>query len=317
MSGAFAPFRVRVPATSANLGPGFDTLGLALAVYDEVEFAPEREGVLDIEIEGVEAAELPRDANHLVVRAMAKVFGQAGMALPGLRMRAHNRIPHGRGLGSSGAAIVTGVVAGATMLEQLGGRALPGEELLAIATAIEGHPDNVAPCLFGGLTIAWMRADGHARSTRLLVHRGVSPTLLVPQTTMSTKVARSLQPSTVSHEDAIFNLSRSALLIAALLQSPELLFEATEDRLHQRYRSSAMPATKRMIEALRDRSLPAVVSGAGPAVLVLCPDPAQRRLVAEVADSVADDGWTVRYPAVDLLGATVEDVRSALGSPSA
>src|SRR5690606_32772820 len=126
------------------------------------------------------------------------------------------------------------------------------EELLGAATALEGHPDNVAPCLFGGLTIAWVSETGEPRSKQLLVDRGVSPVVLVPETTMSTKLARSLQPESVPHADAIFNVSRSALLIAALAQSPELLFEATEDRLHQNYRASAMPQTAELIGRLRD-----------------------------------------------------------------
>jgi homoserine kinase len=175
---------------------------------------------------------------------------------------------------------------------------------LALATELEGHPDNVAPALFGSLTIAWMAPDG-PQHKRLMVHRGVSPLLAVPTATMSTALARSLQPASVPHEDAIFNVSRSALLIAALIQSPELLLAATEDKLHQSYRASAMPETDRLIRMLRERGLAAVVSGAGPAILVLGSDPAQRldaeRLIAAEATSV----WECLLLAVDFRGATV------------
>lgn len=307
--------QVRVPATSANLGPGFDTLGLALAIYDELWIESAPDGVLEIEVEGVGADDVPRDGSHLVVRAIAATLERFGARMPGIRLRAVNAIPHGRGLGSSGAAIVAGVVAAAGLIEPE--RPTTPEELLAAATELEGHPDNVAPCLFGGLTIAWVDERGAPRSKQLLVHRGISPVVLIPEATMSTKLARSLQPDSVPHADAIFNVSRSALLIAALAQSPELLLEATEDRLHQHYRAAAMPQTAELIRRLRAERLPAVVSGAGPSVLVLCDDPAQRLTVAALAEGVDDAVWRVEMPAVDVLGATVEPSSAETGSPSA
>ena len=164
--------------------------------------------------------------------------------MPSLRLVAHNSIPHGRGLGSSGAAIVAGVMAAKGLLE--GVVEFTPDELLELATELEGHPDNVAPALFGGLTIAWVTPEG-PRHKKLIVHRGVSPLVLVPEHEMSTALARSLQPESVPHSDAVFNVSRSALLIAALIQSPELLLQATEDKLHQHYRAQAMPETDRLI----------------------------------------------------------------------
>ena len=295
---------VRVPATSANLGPGFDTLGLALARYDEIEIEALEPGRLEIEVEGVGAGSVPRDERHLVVRALHHALERLGFELPGLRLRAVNAIPHGRGLGSSGAAIVAGVLGAAGLVADQ--RAVSNDELLALATELEGHPDNVAPCLFGGLTIAWVSADGNPHSKQLAVHRGVSLVVLVPDETMSTALARSLQPEQVPHEDAIFNLSRSALLVAALVQSPELLFEATEDRLHQDYRAEAMPKTKALVDELRAAGLPAVVSGAGPSVLVLCENPADRLRAAEIAAARTDTTWEAVLTAVDVQGATVE-----------
>lgn len=294
---------VRVPATSANLGPGFDTLGLALAVYDELEVEALAPGRYEFELSGVGADAVPRDERHLVIRAMQHTFEKLGFDMPGIRLRAVNSIPHGRGLGSSGAAIVSGVLAASGLISDQ--RTVTAEEMLWLATDLEGHPDNVAPCLFGGLTIAWMDADEQAHSKQLAVHRGVSVLVLVPDETMSTKVARSLQPEHVPHADAIFNLSRSALMVAAMIQSPELLFDATEDRLHQTYRAAAMPKTKALIDALREHGLAAVVSGAGPSVLVLCDDPGARLRAAEIAAARTDTTWRALMTAVDVQGATV------------
>lgn len=293
---------VQVPATTANLGPGFDTLGLALSIYDHLTVTVTPEPGVHVAVEGVGAGEVPTDATNLVARAIAEVFQEVGEPLPGLALTARNAIPHGRGLGSSGAAIVSGVVAAAALLADV--ERLDGDRLLAIATRMEGHPDNVAPALFGGLTIAWMGEEG-PQHKKLLVHRGVSPLVLVPQHTMSTALARSLQPESVPHEDAIFNISRSTLLIAALIQSPDLLLAATEDRLHQSYRASAMPETDRLLRLLRAAGHPAVVSGAGPSILVLTSDPGQRLKAAELVADQAELEWQALLPAVDIKGATV------------
>jgi len=294
---------VKVPATTANLGPGFDVLGLGLSVYDELEVNVRTEPGATVQVNGVGAGEVPTDESNLVVRAIAHTFAAHGVALPGLDLVAHNVIPHGRGMGSSAAAIVSGIMAAKGLLEPIVD--LNPDDLLARATELEGHPDNVAPALFGGLTIAWMTPEG-PRHKRLTVHRGVSLLVAVPETsTMSTALARSLQPESVPHEDAIFNVSRSALLIAALIQSPELLFAATEDKLHQNYRASAMPETNALITALREHGFAAVVSGAGPSVLVLCSDPAQRLHAAELIEQHATTPWVSHMLAVDFKGATV------------
>ncbi|RKR73793.1 homoserine kinase [Frondihabitans australicus] len=298
---------VKVPATSANLGPGFDTLGVALSHYDElvVTATPVSEGVprtVSVEVHGVGEGEVPTDESNLVVRAIDYAFTQLGVDLPSLALVAHNSIPHGRGLGSSAAAIVSGIMAVKGLLE--GVVEVSSSTLLGLATDLEGHPDNVAPALFGGLTIAWTTPEGPSHK-RLLVHRGVSPVLFVPESTLSTKVARALQPASVPHADATFNVSRSALLVAALIQSPELLLAATEDRLHQSYRASAMPETDSLIRVLREAGLAAVVSGAGPSILVLGSDPAQRLLAADLVAEHAVGAWRPLMLAVDLRGATV------------
>jgi homoserine kinase len=294
---------VRVPATSANLGPGFDTLGLAVSLYDELVVTTTTGSGVEVHVEGVGAGEVPTDDGNLVVQAIAAAYASVGQPLPGLRLEARNVIPHGRGLGSSAAAIVSGVVAAKGLLE--GVVEFSSADLLRVATEMEGHPDNVAPALFGGLTIAWTTSSGPAHK-RLLVHRGVSPVVFVPESTLSTKLARSLQPASVPHEDATFNVSRSALLVAALIQSPELLLAATEDRLHQSYRASAMPETDALITMLREAGLAAVVSGAGPSLLVLGSDPAQRLFAADLVVEHSVSDWRAVMLAVDLRGATVK-----------
>lgn len=301
---------VRVPATSANLGPGFDTLGLALSHGDEMTVVTRDAPGALVRVSGVGEGDVPTDDTNLVARSAAHVFERLGRTMPGIEIEAVNRIPHGRGMGSSGAAISAGVMIAAGLLayDETAPLQLNDEELLRFATELEGHPDNVAPALFGGLTIAWV-GDHGPRVKQLSVHRGISPLVLVPDFTMSTELARSLQPKHVPHEDAVFNVSRSALLVAALTQSPELLFEATEDRLHQNYRGEAMPATRNLIAALREAGHAAVVSGAGPSILVLAADPAERLAAAEIAAG-HEGGWQPLFLAVDIKGATVEEIRA-------
>ncbi|MEN9609046.1 MAG: hypothetical protein RLZZ06_977 [Actinomycetota bacterium] len=292
---------VKVPATSANLGPGFDTLGMALSFYDELEVEAVAGSGAVVEVVGEGAGEVPADESNLVVKSIAYVFEQAGVPMPGLKLKAHNVIPHGRGMGSSGAAVVSGIVAAKGLLE--GVVEFTSERLLQLATDLEGHPDNVAPALFGGLTIAW-EDDNGPHHKKLIVHRGVSPLELVPNFKMSTATARALQPESVPHADAVFNVSRSALLVAALTQSPELLMAATEDRLHQDYRAEAMPEAREVIELMRANNHAAVVSGAGPSVLVLASDPAERMEAAKLAAEKFPQ-WRALVLAVDFKGATV------------
>jgi len=234
---------------------------------------------------------------------MAATFAHFGVDTPIVELHCTNRIPHGSGMGSSGAAIVGGIMLAKGLLEGI--VEIDAHGLLTLATTLEGHPDNVAPALFGGLSIAWM-TDAGPQHKKLTVHRGVSLLVAVPRDiTMSTKSARDLQPETVPHEDAVFNLSRSALLIAALIQSPELLHAATEDKLHQDYRAEAMPETNALVHRLRGEGFAAVVSGAGPSVLVLTDDPVERARAASIVDSTTDTAWDCLMLAVDFKGATV------------
>lgn len=301
------PVTVRVPASSANLGPGFDSLGLALSLYDEVVLQGAARG-LHVAVEGECAAQLPRDDRHLVVHAARAAFVAMGVRPPGLRLACRNAVPHGRGLGSSAGAIVSGVVAARELVarsEPEAAAALDDAGALRLASGLEGHPDNVAAALFGGLTVAWTGSDG-IRAVRL--EPVVSAVVLVPTEPVSTTVTRGLLPEQVPHADAAANSARTGLLVAALTARPELLLAATEDRLHQRYRGPAMPQALRLVETLRSAGHAAVVSGAGPSVLVLC-DPAAAGSPPgpDVVETIAvtATGWRVLPLDVDLDGVRV------------
>ncbi|MGW7442199.1 homoserine kinase [Kitasatospora sp. NPDC054795] len=261
-----AAVRVRVPATSANLGPGFDAFGLALGLYDDVVVRVADSG-LSVDIAGEGSDTLPRDERHLLVRSMRAAFDRLGGQPRGLEVVCANRIPHGRGLGSSSAAICAGIVAARAVT--IGGpSALDDDALLALASELEGHPDNVAACLRGNFTIAWTDEES-AKAVALEPSDQVVPVVFVPAGEVLTETARGLLPRTVPLADAAVNAGRSALLVEALTRRPELLLAATEDRLHQDYRASAMPDSAALVGALRAEGVPAVISGAGPTVLAL------------------------------------------------
>ena len=277
---------VRVPATSANLGPGFDALGLALDLCDDLELEATTGGV-EIEVEGEGATSVPSGEGHLVVQALRRGLDHAGAPQVGVRLRAVNRIPHGRGLGSSAAATIAGLLLARGLVSEPD--ALDDETVLQLAVEFEGHPDNVAPALLGGVVLSWM--DGAiARAARLrCAPHALRPVVLLPQATLSTHQARTLLPATVPHGDAVFNGARAALLVHALAEDPSLLLQATEDRLHQEQRAPGMPQSVELMRVLRQEGLPAVISGAGPSVLVLDGDRSRlsslvRRIVSDPAD---------------------------------
>lgn len=290
--------RVQVPASSANLGPGFDALGLALALYDDVVVRVTDEPGLSVDVAGMGAASVPRNARHLVVRSMRAAFRLLGGAPAGLEVVCANRIPHGRGLGSSAAAIVAGVIAARGLVVN-GAERLDDAAVLELVTSLEGHPDNVAACLRGGLTVAWTDAD-RVGAVSAPVSPSIAPVALIPGSSASTKSARKLLPETVPHVDAARNAGRAALLVEALRARPDLLMAATEDRLHQPFRAEAMPRTAALMTELREAGIPAVVSGAGPTVLALTTTETRER-----ACGYARRGWTAQPLDVDLGGAQV------------
>ncbi|GAY12426.1 homoserine kinase [Pseudonocardia sp. N23] len=293
--------RVRVPASSANLGPGFDSLGLALALYDEIDVCVDGSDAVRVEVEGEGAGQVPCDETHLVVSAMHTTWALLGEEPPrGLRMRCRNAIPHSRGLGSSAAAAVAGALAAAV----LAGRDPKLEEsaLLQVTAGMEGHADNAAASLMGGFVVAWEtpgNTSDRFHAVRLPTHADIHPVALVPQIESSTKTTRGLLPERVPLVDAAFTGSRTALAVLAFTQQPDLLLAATEDRLHQGYRRPAYPESADLVDALRARGVPATISGAGPTVLALTSD-------ARIPDGIDLTGFATVVLPVDIEGARFE-----------
>ncbi len=252
-----------------------------------------------LDVAGESADDVPRDGSHLIARTMHAVFERLGGQPRGLELVCANRIPHGRGLGSSAAAIVAGVLL-ARALVVGGDEALPDADVLALAAELEGHPDNVAPCLLGGLTISWTGGD-RANAVRLDCDPAIQPVVLIPPFAASTEQARGMLPEQVAHSDAIFNASRSALLIAALTGQSAALLSATEDRLHQPYRAQAMPQSAELMVTLRAAGFPAVISGAGPSVLVLARDQVEAKSVL----AQAPPDWDAEQIPIDETGAHI------------
>lgn len=267
----------RTPASSANLGPGFDSLALALALYDRVgvQACATEDATVRVEVDGEGRGAVPLGEDHLVVRSLRAGLAYAGVprAGLGLRLRCHNAIPHGRGLGSSAAAIAVGLVLARGLLTDPA--RLDEPAVFALATAAEGHPDNASAALFGGCTLSWTEAPSgpgalpRARTVQLVVHPSITAVVCVPDSELATSRARAMLPELVPHADAAFNAGRAALLVQALTTRPDLLLAATEERLHQEQRAPAMPRTAALVHAVRARGGAAVISGAGPSVLVL------------------------------------------------
>ena len=291
---------VRVPATSANLGPGFDALGLALALHNEI-VAEEADGVT-VKIDGEGADRLARDGANVVARGVRLAYEAAGRGFKGCALECVNRIPTARGLGSSAAAWVGGLVAGNALL----GSPLSREALLALAARAEGHPDNVAAAVFGGLTVSCATADGVTAVT-LPVTGSLAWVVLVPEVTSGTAEARALLPRSIPREDAVFNVQRVALLLAGLQTAlPAALTVALEDRLHQPYRLKLFPWMPEIAAAARAAgALGCVLSGAGPSLLaVVAGDGTSVARAMEEAARRAGVPGKARALDVDAAGAT-------------
>jgi len=254
---------VEVPATSANLGPGFDCFGLAFDWRESVELAVIERG-FQVEVTGEGAAELARDESHLIIRSALTGLADLGVEASGLRLSCRNTIPHGRGLGSSSAATVAGLAAAAG----LAGRDLDPLWLLQHANAIEGHPDNVAAAIYGGFVLAYEGHQGVAVA-QAGVHPAIRAAVYIADQPVGTTAARQLLPEQVPHVDAAADAGRAALLVHAMAADPTKLFEGTQDWLHQQYRSAAMPRSYELVTALRGEGRAAFISGAGPSVAVL------------------------------------------------
>lgn len=299
---------VRVPATCANLGPGFDSLGLALSLYDSIRVRTTTSGTTVVTVSGEGAGELPGDESHLVARTLLGTLERCGYSCPGLEIEALNVIPHGRGLGSSAAAIVSAVLAANSLLPAADRMDAPA--LLQLCSTLEGHPDNVAPALLGSMAISW--ETGRAfQSTTVRVHPEVIPVVAVPGSELSTEAARALLPASVSHHSASSNAGRAALLVHALGAAPEFLLDATRDSLHQDYRAQAMMPSATLMRGLRAQGYASVISGAGPTVMTLAVGEQQaaavERLIEELTAAPDEPhGWRVLRLKVDTEGAKVE-----------
>jgi homoserine kinase len=281
-----------VAASSANLGPGFDSLGLALSLYDEIVVEILESGLV-VEVEGEGAGQVPLDSSHLVVRAIGHGLQSAGFQVPGLKVRCRNDIPHSRGLGSSAAAVVGGLAVVNGLVTQVGSKALTDADLIQLASEFEGHPDNASAAVLGGAVVSWAEHEGvlpRYSAVPVRVHPDIHLFPAIPEERSSTAETRVLLPEHVSHTDARFNLSRAALLVVALTERPDLLMEATEDVLHQPQRAAAMPRSAEYLQILRRCGVAAVLSGAGPAVIALS---AQPELPAEALEFGAANGFAV------------------------
>jgi len=282
-----------VAASSANLGPGFDSLGLALSLYDEIVVETIESGLV-VEVEGEGAGQVPLDSTHLVVRAIEHGLQSVGVQAPGLKVRCRNDIPHSRGLGSSAAAVVGGLAVVNGLVAQVGSEPLTHADLIQLASEFEGHPDNASAAVLGGAVVSWSEHEGvlpRYSAVPVPLHPDIHLFPGIPEERSSTAETRVLLPEQVSHTDARFNLSRAALLVVALTQRPDLLMEATEDVLHQPQRAAAMPRSAEYLQLLRRCGISAVLSGAGPAVIAMT---TQSELPAEAVDFGTANGFTVK-----------------------
>ncbi|XTP33084.1 homoserine kinase [Mycobacterium sp. TJFP1] len=286
-----------VAASSANLGPGFDSMGLAIGLYDEIVVETTESGLV-VEVEGEGSGQVPLDGSHLVVRAIERGLRETGVSTPGLIVRCRNDIPHSRGLGSSAAAVVGGLAAANGLAAQSDSTTMSPERLVQVSSEFEGHPDNAAAAVLGGAVVSWTAAgagDPRYAAAPIRLHPDIAIFAAVPQVRSSTAETRVLLPEHVRHTDARFNLSRAALLVVALTERPDLLMEATEDVLHQPQRAAAMPASAEYLAMLRRCGVAAVLSGAGPAVLALS---TETELPAEALRYGADHGFAVNRMSV-------------------
>lgn len=288
---------MQVPATSANVGPGFDCLALALGLHDVVVAHVTASDGVSVSVSGEGAGELPTDGRNLVARSMYAAFEVLGQYPDGLSVKCYNEIPHERGLGSSAGAATAGILAARALVPD-GMKLMTDRDVLTLAAKIEGHADNPAACLLGGFAITWTGTTGQ-EAVKLIPSPDIQPVVYVPENRMRTSEARALLPVSIPFGDAQCNMRLSALLVHAMTTAPELLLMATEDLLHQPFRLPALPATEKLLSSLRDSGIAAVLSGAGPSVLALGRGD---------WDPPAPSGWEVWRLEVDLLGAVVEPI---------
>ena len=281
-----------VSASSANLGPGFDSIGLALSLCDEIVVETTDSGLV-VDVDGEGADQVPPDSEHLVVRAVQRGLRAVGVTAGGLVVRCRNAIPHSRGLGSSAAAVVGGLAAVNGLVAQMDSTPLSESQLIQLSSEFEGHPDNAAAAVLGGAVVSWIDRSGDRpgySAVPLQLHPDIRLFLAIPEERSLTAETRVLLPAQVSHYDARFNVSRAALLVVALTERPDLLMAATEDVLHQPQRAPAMPVSAEYLRLLRRHNVSATLSGAGPSLIALS---AESELPPEALDYGAANGFTI------------------------
>ena len=297
--------KVRVPGTSANLGAGFDTLGIACSCYNELELSLHRDEYLDIELQGEGAKDIPTDNRNIVWQSITQVLKKAGVEqeFRGAKLHMTNGIPLSRGLGSSAAAIVGGIKAANEAL----GAPLSMQELLELATEIEGHPDNIAPALLGGMTISTVK-NGHPETFRFIPKLHFKMVVAIPDFYLPTKAAREVLPDKVDRRDAISNIGNAAMLVAALLKgSKKFIYNAFDDRLHQPYRERLIPGMSDVFKEARTAgAMGAFLSGAGPCIIAFT-DNSEEKVGTSMISAFADHGVKAEYRifSLDRDGAVV------------
>ena len=303
-------YEVKVPATSANLGPGFDSFAIALEKRDRYIAQILDEKSLDIDVVGEGSEEVPRDEKNLVVKAIHKGWEFLGLPkkeYPGLALRALTNLPHGRGLGSSASAIVGGLALSRSLIVG-GSERMSDNDLLTLASEMEGHPDNVAAALFGGAVLSWS-GDEFSDAIKLEVSPRITAVAFIPSNHVPTSKARKMLPDVIPHADAVQNSINTAILTQALTSRPDLLLRATEDYLHQSYREAAMPKSYALMKKLRAAGVPAFISGAGPTVLALLVD-ADLHNDIEMGDLIkaAGAGFSVENMDISPVGCQVSNI---------
>ena len=293
--------KVTVPASSANLGAGFDALGLALTLYNRV-WMEEADGCF---IRSVDGVTVPADESNMIYDTARRLFARCGRPFKGLRIRQENNIPMTRGLGSSSACLVAGLLGANTLM----GCPLSPEDLCDLAAELEGHPDNIAPALLGGLVTSVMDG-GRVHTVSVPVSEKIRFALFIPDFELKTEVARAALPATISREDAVYNLSRAALMTASLCSGDlSNLRVAVQDRLHQPYRFPLIPGAEQVFYiAYGLGAYAAAISGAGPSILAIV-DRDNEGFAARAGEELRRaglTGWRVELFGCDSRGAFVE-----------